>query len=1456
MSALGGVGARVLLIGSGRHGDTPDALPPVPAAGPTVRALRDVLVDRCAVPPEHVRELIDPATVHEVATAVVDTAAGAGTTLVVYYVGHGLVGPAGGLHLAVRNTPMVLSAGLAQLQAYPITQLWQALGRSRASSVVVVLDCCFSGREPMPVARDASVFPRPSVDGVYLLAAARDYTAADATTGAGPAGLTAFSGELITLLRDGDPGLGPEITLDDAYRWLAAEFRRRAEAAPHAAVPEPRRQVAGGVDRLVLAANPAWRGAHEPGREPPAPGRSPYAGLRPFGEDDAAHFAGRDDSTAELLGAVAARTRDPGLLLVVGASGSGKSSLLRAGLLAGLRRSGLPGLPVAAGWPRAVLNPGEHPLHALAAAVTGAAVTGAAATAAGATGRTGADVADRLLADPATVTALTAPLPAGERLLLVVDQLEELFTLCRDPAARAAFVAALAALARGGSTVVVAALRADFYADATAYPELAAALARRQVLVRPMTGAQLRAAVERPAAGAGLALDGELTQLVLHDLGAADTRAGPAPGALPLLSHALWETWQRREGTRLTVRGYLATGGIRGAIAKTANDTYRALDEPARAAVRTMVLRLVRVGDDTADTARPAERAHLVRGLDPGPAAAALRALERARLVTVDDEVVRLSHEALITEWAQLGGWLAEQRDTLLVRQRLAEAAALWDASGRDDGDLYRGARLAVAVEHTDDGDLTDRERSFLRAGHRAQQRGARRLRAVVAGLAILLIVAVAAGVVAVVARGAADEQRLAAESRQLAAEALLNADDDPVGARRTALRAWRTSPTAEARGALLSAQMLSFPRAIATGMEGARVVDITPDGGLVAIGGGPIESEKSTRVEVWDVREHRLVASLPDVETVLVNVEFSPDGTLLATSSFDSVGSGAATRPAGVRIWEVPSGRLLTTVPAFGFTAWRPDGLAVAAMALAGGGLEFAEWDPRTGGRLRTVATGHVGMTEVAYSPDGSRLATGDGAGVLEVWDTATASLVTRRTDHADAATPGAEQNIVRLTFSDTLLATSASADPTMRFYDATTGEPSEGIDFDASHDGGPNALTFTAGGRTLLTADGVEVRTWETSSRHSTTRYTGIPVGGAPLMDIAQSADGRTEVAIDLAGTIRLWRMTGHWYVRFTGTGTDVAFSPDGDQLSAVDTSGDLHTWRADTAAPVGEPMRLGPSAADAVRYTPAGARVVATADARFVFLPADGSAPTETVFDGQVFDDAIAVSPDGRWIAAVHQTPAVRPSEYSATVRVWRADTFAAHTAIDLGAVTVGDITFAPDGRLAVLTNGDTGRLHLWDVVEPAELVVQPTGDDLLTTARFTPDGGALLTSGASRRIEVRDPVTGELRTSFGDHASTVRSIAVSPDGAVLASATIDSRVVQLWDLRAMTSLARLTGHDDVISGLAWAPDGRTLASNGAAAGEVAVWSVDPETAIADICRDLADTGATDLADLGCP
>ena len=431
---------------------------------------------------------------------------------------------------------------------------------------------------------------------------------------------------------------------------------------------------------------------------PPTPGDPPFRGLQVFEEADAHLFYGREALTDGLV-----ETLDGWpLLAIVGASGSGKSSVLRAGLIPTLRRDGT------SDWRIHLLTPTAHPLERLALSLVGDSSVAAAAR-----------LADDLGSDPRSLRLfagrMVAPISARDhggrradpRILIAVDQLEELFTLCRDEAERRAFIDNLL-MATGfgpdgeqaGRTAdrirVVATLRADFYAHIAQYRLLREAIARHQVYIGPMDRDSMRRAIEEPATQNGWDFVPGLVDLLLHD-------AGDEPGGLPLLSHALLETWRRRRGTTMTLRGYAESGGVRGAIATTAERVFQGeLSADQQRIARGIFLRLTELGEGTADTRRRVARAELIP-LDDATRAAevgvALDMLADARLVTTSEDTVEVAHEALIREWPRLREWLGEDREGLRLHRRITEAAAEWEALDRDPGGLLRGTRLAQANE-------------------------------------------------------------------------------------------------------------------------------------------------------------------------------------------------------------------------------------------------------------------------------------------------------------------------------------------------------------------------------------------------------------------------------------------------------------------------------------------------------------------------------------------------------------------------------------------------------------------------------------------------------------------------------------------------------------------------------------------------------------------------------------
>ena len=554
-------------------------------------------------------------------------------------------------------------------------------------------------------------------------------------------------------------GRWPGAVHDAAADVARTRARRLVEAAvavtgtSSAELAAARADIADGVASLTAA----------PTLEPaPDPTHCPWRGLAAYDVDDARWYAGRERLVAEVV------SRMPGtrLLALVGASGSGKSSLMRAGLLAALRRDLLPG---SATWRVVALRPGAHPMREL--------------TRRALSRDDGGGEVDTLLRALVDGDPDTHDLDTGQRVVLAVDQLEEVWTVCHDEAERRQFLDALGDLAtdpRSPVSVVVA-VRADYLSELAEHADLRTLVGSGTVLVGPLTPAEIRRAVERPAATARLTLDDGLADTIVSD-------AGQEPGLLPLLSTALTQLWERRENGRLTYPAYVGLGGLSGAIATLAEEAYAALAPPQRHAARTLLLRLTGPGDGAAVTRRRVPLSEIAALPTPG-ITAVVEDLARARLLTVADGTVEVAHEALFREWPRLRGWLVEDAAGRAVQRRLAVAAAEWDADGREDSALWTGTRLASGLEVAEarPEEITSTEQEFLSASRDAvdaQQRAAeeraattarqnRRLRVLVGGIGVVLVAAIVAGASAWQSQRAAEAASVSAEAKRLAASAL-----------------------------------------------------------------------------------------------------------------------------------------------------------------------------------------------------------------------------------------------------------------------------------------------------------------------------------------------------------------------------------------------------------------------------------------------------------------------------------------------------------------------------------------------------------------------------------------------------------------------------------------------------------------------------------------------------------
>ncbi len=1201
------------------------------------------------------------------------------------------------------------------------------------------------------------------------------------------------------------------------------------------------------LDRWRLALR---RVRHTPGTRSPDT-FVPYRGLASFQPEHAQWFYGREQLT-ELLVEQLVGESTSATLAVVGPSGSGKSSLLRAGLIPALAAREQDDRDAHSA-PVVLFTPGSRPLKALAHAL--------------------APITDSNDGDMIAVLAADSfrGLPVPHRLTIVVDQFEEIFTQCSDESERQQFIGimcSIASLLRSGTadrvivdgTAVVLGMRADFYAQALRYEKLAHALQSAQLIVGPMSDEELRRAIVEPARQAGFDIDPGLVELLLRDLGRHGNNPDLEPrndaGALPLLSHALLATWERGRHGTMTIANYREAGGIHGAVAHTAEQVFISLTGPEQHFARRLFVRLVHLADDAADTRRRIPVAEILDGRTDPEADAFQEVVDRfiaARLLTVDKDTIEITHEVLLRVWPQLREWLNGDRDWLNRHRSLGNAAEQWREASRDPDLLYRGGTLQIMRECVEDrgyrSELNAVESEFFNASVRQAAdeaaRERRRMRRRYRFVALLTVLAILAASAALYARQLqlTDERgQTQALSRLVANEADRLSGNDVSLSMQLALAAYRIAPTPEALSSLLDS----------TGVTPDTQVRPSSDAESIAVSGSLLAAgTASGTVQIWTFAKNGVMPigkPLAGANGAVLSLTFSGDGRTLAAGGTDG----------RVHLWD-------TSDPA------QPRALG----ALAGPGGE---------------------IMSVAMSSDGRRLAVGTSDAKVRLWDASDPA-------HPVPAPPltGPTETVESLAFTPsghTLAA--GSDDSTVHLWQVTDpGHPSALSTLSVPNNNvifsiaiSPDGLTLAAG-----TSEGHNVHLWDITDPARPTS-TGPPLTGPAswVNSVAFSPDGRTLAAGSSDGQLWLFDLGSRQPIRelpHPNPVSTVRYLSDGTPVTVTVDDGTIRWWRLPGPVIIGARDAIFAVSFDAnghrLGISPGASDNTLTVwDATDTQHPIELGPPLVGSPGRRRFSGSGALTPDGRTFAG---------GDVDGTIQLWDISN-PAHparlgTPLHAGTKLIEWVTISQHGDLLAVSSDD-GTVRLYDISDPRhpvslaaiatpesgkiyqavfspdEHLLAAASDDhdaylydishrtrptLLATlggftssaysAAFSHSGRALAIGSADGTVRLWDVTNPRHPTTLGRQLSGpigyIYSMAFAPARDVLAISGNEDGTIWLWDLtnpQQPAHLATLTGPAKGTVAVSFSPDGRTLAAGGMN-HTVQLWNTSPRTAAAWIC-----------------
>ncbi|MBD2778138.1 CHAT domain-containing protein [Iningainema tapete] len=1123
---------------------------------------------------------------------------------------------------------------------------------------------------------------------------------------------------------------------------------------------------------------------------------SPYRGLFAFTEVDAHLFFGREQFQTELVLAVKKKP----LVAVVGASGSGKSSVVFAGLVPQLRQD--PNIK----WHIVSFRPGFNPIEALARAIAPIPLSQPPAENAFQdalhpnhnTHRIAElELEIALKQDQKVLYRIIEKLVQqnyGTRLVLIVDQFEELYTLCAE-SERQPFLDALLTACSAPAFTLIITLRADFFGHALSYRSFSDALQGAVLNLGPMSSEELRNAIEKPAAQMQVGLEKELTNTLIN---AVEEQSG----SLPLLEFALTQLWSKQQSGLLTHQAYKEIGTVEEALANHAEAVYAQLDEANRARAQRVLMQLVRLGEETEPTRRLATRDEVKKeNWD------LVTHLASTRLVVTNcnsrgEETVEIVHEALIRSWGRLEQWIQTDGEFRRWQEQLRTAMRTWEKSNHDEGALLRGKPLADAEywQTKRQEELSSGERSFILASQAQRDREIKkhllRRQLTISGLSAGLVLALTLAAVAWWQSHKANIREIQALSTS--SEALF-ASNKRLDALIEAIKAKQKIKTLGGVDTEIQTRVESvLRRAIYGAVEYNRLSGHSDQVYAVAFSPTPLNSggyggiiataSGDKTVKLWK-SDGTLLTTLNDHSDKVYAVAFSPDSQMIATGSGDNT----------VKLWK-RDGTLLRTLNGHSDSvygvAFSRDGNIIAT---GSGDNTVKLWKPD--GTLLGTLNGHSEkVSAVAFSPDGNTIASASWDKKVKLWKLDGTLLTTiNHNDRVSAVAFSPDGNTIA----------SASLDKKVKLWkpDGTELTTLNG------HSGEVYAVAFSPDGQTIASAGWDRaIKLWQRDGSELTTL---INSHDATIWGVAFSSDGRMIASASKDQTVKLWKWNHTLLTTLNGHSTrvtTVTFSPDGKTIASASLDKKVKLWKPDGTLLT---TINGHSGVWGVAFSPDGQTIAsANLDKTVKLWKRDGTL-LATLNGHNGYVNAVAFSHDGQMIASASDDHKVKLWNRNGTLL----------TTLDGHTSEVWGVTFSPDGQIIVSTSRDN-TVKLWKR-DGTLLRTLNNHNAPVSAVVFTPQGNIFATASEDKTVKLwqRD---GTLLRTLNGHSASVWGVAFSPDGKMIASASGD-KTVKLWRASDGTLLTTLNGHNDAVWGVAFSPDGKTIAS----ASEdrtVLVWDLD--------------------------